>query len=229
MKGHIRERSPGHWAIILDTHDATGKRKRRWHSFAGTKREAQIQCAKLVSEAQGGGAIDPSRVTLNEYLDRFLRDWVPLHLVARSVERYTGSLGHARRHLGDRRLQSLRPADVAGPGACNPATRSCPQRLGQAPGWAALSACIPGPGDRNAPQRNAGAAVAGHRHGCRPSDGGAGAGADRRAWDSDQGAEDAPRPAHHLAAPSHRGRTPQPLASTARAAACPWHGEGPGR
>ena len=113
MKGHIRERSPGHWAIILDTHDATGKRKRRWHSFAGTKREAQIQCAKLVSEAQGGGAIDPSRVTLNEYLDRFLRDWVPLHLVARSVERYTGSLGHARRHLGDRRLQSLRPADLA--------------------------------------------------------------------------------------------------------------------
>jgi hypothetical protein len=29
MKGHIRERSPGRWAIILDTHDpGTGKRKR---------------------------------------------------------------------------------------------------------------------------------------------------------------------------------------------------------
>ena len=36
MRGHIRERSPGHWAIILDVRDAAGARKRRWHSFRGT-------------------------------------------------------------------------------------------------------------------------------------------------------------------------------------------------
>jgi hypothetical protein len=47
MKGHIRERSPGKWAIILDVRDpATGKRRRKWHSFSGTKREAQIECAR---------------------------------------------------------------------------------------------------------------------------------------------------------------------------------------
>jgi hypothetical protein len=47
MKGHIRERSPGHWAIVLDVRDAaTGRRKRRWHSFKGTKREAQTKCAQ---------------------------------------------------------------------------------------------------------------------------------------------------------------------------------------
>jgi len=47
VKGHIRERSPGHWAIILDMRDpATGKRKRKWHSFKGTKREAQIECSR---------------------------------------------------------------------------------------------------------------------------------------------------------------------------------------
>jgi hypothetical protein len=46
MKGHIRERSPGHWAIILDQLDpATGERKRKWHSFAGTKRQAQVECS----------------------------------------------------------------------------------------------------------------------------------------------------------------------------------------
>jgi hypothetical protein len=26
MKGHIRERSPGHWAIVIDAQDAAGKR-----------------------------------------------------------------------------------------------------------------------------------------------------------------------------------------------------------
>jgi hypothetical protein len=31
MKGHIRERSPGRWAIIIDLRDpATGKRRRKW-------------------------------------------------------------------------------------------------------------------------------------------------------------------------------------------------------
>ena len=30
MKGHIRERSPGHWAIVIDVRDAkTGRRKRK--------------------------------------------------------------------------------------------------------------------------------------------------------------------------------------------------------
>ena len=44
MKGHIRERSHGQWAIVLDVRDPEfGKRKRKWHSFKGTKREAQIQ------------------------------------------------------------------------------------------------------------------------------------------------------------------------------------------
>jgi hypothetical protein len=49
MKGSIRERSPGHWAIILDQRDpATGKRK--WHSFKGTKRQAETERSRLITE-----------------------------------------------------------------------------------------------------------------------------------------------------------------------------------
>lgn len=114
MKGHIRERSPGHWAIVIDGRDSqTGKRKRRWHSFTGTKRQAQIECARLISEAQGGASVDPSRITLAHLLDRFERDWVALHATPASARRYALSLGYARRHLGERRLQSLRRADLA--------------------------------------------------------------------------------------------------------------------
>jgi integrase len=115
MKGHIRERSPGHWAIVIDVRDPqTGKRKRRWHSFAGTKRQAQVECARLISEMQGGAAVDPSRTTVSQFLDRFERDWVALHVSAASAQRYATSLSFVRRHLGDRRLQALRPADLAG-------------------------------------------------------------------------------------------------------------------
>jgi Arm domain-containing DNA-binding protein len=65
MKGHLRERSPGHWAIVIDVRDpATGKRKRRWHSFTGTKRQAQVACARLISEIQTGAVVEPGRITV---------------------------------------------------------------------------------------------------------------------------------------------------------------------
>jgi hypothetical protein len=54
MKGHLRERSPGHWAIILDIRDAAGQRKRKWHSFKGTKREAQVKKAELIAAMSQG-------------------------------------------------------------------------------------------------------------------------------------------------------------------------------
>jgi Arm domain-containing DNA-binding protein len=73
MKGHIRQRSPGHWAIVIDVRDPqTGKRKRRWRSFAGTKRQAQVEAARLISERQNGTAIEPNRITLGQFLDKWL-------------------------------------------------------------------------------------------------------------------------------------------------------------
>jgi integrase len=114
MRGHIRERSPGHFAIVLDHRDpVTGERRRRWHSFRGSKREAQIQCAKLVAELQNGTPIDSSKVTVVGFLERFDRDWAATHVSPHSRERYRSALDHVRRHLGDRLLQRVRPADLA--------------------------------------------------------------------------------------------------------------------
>jgi hypothetical protein len=62
MKGHIRERSPGRWAIVLEVQDeATGKRKRRWHSFTGTKSAARVECARLITELKSGNALSRTR------------------------------------------------------------------------------------------------------------------------------------------------------------------------
>ena len=75
MKGHLRERSPGHWAIVIDLRDpATGKRRRKWHSFTGTKRAAQIECARLISEMQRGTYLEPNKTTVAQFLDRWLAD-----------------------------------------------------------------------------------------------------------------------------------------------------------
>ncbi|MGH6867648.1 MAG: hypothetical protein ACREDA_01990 [Methylocella sp.] len=55
MKGQIGERSPGHWAIVLETRDPeTGKRRRKWHSFQGSKLAAQTECSPLITESAPG-------------------------------------------------------------------------------------------------------------------------------------------------------------------------------
>ena len=88
MKGHIRERSPGHWAIVIDVRNPqTGERKRRWHSFAGTKRQAQIECARLISEIQTGAAVEPGRITVAQFLDQWLAHIKP-QVTPRTHERY---------------------------------------------------------------------------------------------------------------------------------------------
>jgi integrase len=88
MKGHIRERSPGSWAIILDIKDPeSGERRRKWHSFKGTKRQAQTECARLISLMQSGGYQEPTKVTLAT----FLETWLEAHraqVAPRTFERY---------------------------------------------------------------------------------------------------------------------------------------------
>jgi integrase len=114
MRGHLKERSPGHWAIVLEIRDPeSGKRKRKWHSFAGSKRAAQIECARLIAELSGGGYVEPARTTLTEFLDRWL-EHVKTQVSPRSHERYCEL---ARKNivplLGTTALSKLQPAAIS--------------------------------------------------------------------------------------------------------------------
>lgn len=90
MKGHIRERSPGHWAIVLDVGEIdpkTGKKKRKWHSFTGTKRQAQSECARLIAEIKSGGYVEPTKQTVSEFLAEWLTFIKPT-VTPKTHERY---------------------------------------------------------------------------------------------------------------------------------------------
>ena len=158
MKGHLKERSPGHWAIIIDVPDPqTGKRRRKWHSFKGTKREAQIESARLISAVQGGTYLEPSKTTLAQFLDRWL-EHMASQVSPKSHARY-GEL--ARKNiaplLGSVVLTQLRPVLISGAyskaltqgrrdgsGGLSPHTvthmhRVLKQALGQAVKWELLA------------------------------------------------------------------------------------------
>jgi integrase len=158
MKGSIRERSPGHWAVILDQRDpATGKRKRKWHSFEGTKRQAQIECSRLITAMSGGTYLEPNKITLAVFLSRWL-DHIKSQVSPKSHERYSG-IGNQNiiPALGAVLLTKLKPAQISAAysealtsgrrdnsGGLSPRTvghmhRVLKQALGQAVRWELLN------------------------------------------------------------------------------------------
>ena len=114
MKGHIRERSPGHWAIVLDVRDGeTGKRKRRWHSFKGGKREAQIECSRLIAALSGGSYLEPNKITMVLFFERWLAH-VHSQISPKSHERYSEIIRkNIIPDLGAVLLTKLRPAQIS--------------------------------------------------------------------------------------------------------------------
>jgi integrase len=113
MKGHIKERSPGHWAIILDI-KKDGARKRKWHSFKGTKREAQVECARLVAAMDEGSYVEKNKLTVGQFLNDRLTAWeAAKRITPKSVERYRELIDNQIiPHLGEKLLQSLKPIDI---------------------------------------------------------------------------------------------------------------------
>jgi integrase len=111
MTGHVRRRGERSWELKYDVGtDATGRRKTRYASFKGTKRDAAIELAKLIAGAAGGDQVDPSRMTVAEFLDRWERDWVGSNVSPKTGERYRELLRlHVRPHIGEGRIQKLRP------------------------------------------------------------------------------------------------------------------------
>jgi len=113
MRGHLRERSPGHWAIVIDTVDAaTGKRKRKWHSFEGTKRQAQVRCAELIAQSKDAGYIVPSKATFAEFLTRWI-EHKRGKLSAQSHKRYSELVRlHIAPALGGTPLKKIEPQQI---------------------------------------------------------------------------------------------------------------------
>ncbi len=53
MKGHVRRRGKSSWAVVIDIgYDELGKRRQKWHSVKGTKRDAEQELVRLLNELQ---------------------------------------------------------------------------------------------------------------------------------------------------------------------------------
>src|SRR5260370_17321725 len=108
--GHMVERGRGRWSIVLSVKDAaTGKRRRQWHSFAGTKREAAQERIRLLAAINQGTALEPNKTSLAKYLDQWLGH-IRASVSPRTVEDYRAIITrHLPPELGDVILTNLTP------------------------------------------------------------------------------------------------------------------------
>jgi integrase len=91
--------------------DANGKRRTRYANFRGTKREAQIELAKLVAAADAGTLVEPSKLTISDYAKAWLDG--PHGLAGKTAERYRQLVDQQiNPHLGAMTLQKLKPSHV---------------------------------------------------------------------------------------------------------------------
>ena len=91
----------------------TGKRRTCRTGIFTTKREAEVAEARARADASNGIHVDPSRVTVAEYLKRWLRQLDPAKVAARTREVYESYVvHHIIPYLGTIKLQQLRPDQI---------------------------------------------------------------------------------------------------------------------
>ncbi len=114
MKGHIRKRGKRSWAVVIDLGcDANGKRRQKWHTVHGAKRDAQRELADLLSSLNKGDYVEPSRMKVSEYLDRWLSEYAKLNVSPKTYERYTDIISrNIKPALGEYHLSKLRPLHI---------------------------------------------------------------------------------------------------------------------
>src|SRR5437588_12996139 len=114
MKGSIKQRSEGSYTLIVDQPRQRGeKRKQKWITFKGTKREAQRELARLVTEMDDGSFQEPSKITLAQFFERWLT-----HMTSQVDERtHVGYAEKVRKNvnplLGSTLLSRLQPEQIS--------------------------------------------------------------------------------------------------------------------
>ena len=111
MNGHIRKRETQQgvsWQVILDRgEDNNGKRLRNYYTFS-TKKEAQAALNGKIAEYNKGAYIEPSRMTVKECAEEWMKVQVCPRLAANTIHGYAVNLErHTIPYIGNIPVQKL--------------------------------------------------------------------------------------------------------------------------
>ena len=114
MKGSIRRRSKNSWELTLDLgRDAQGRRQRKFVAVKGSKSDAARHLRELLGSLDRGLPVNTVKITMAEWLDRWLSEHVAPNRRQRTTERYRDvTRKHIKPHIGHVQLTRLTPSDI---------------------------------------------------------------------------------------------------------------------
>jgi len=113
--GGLTEVIPGKKYIIKTSigKDTSGKYKFHKETVNGTARQAVRRIREIQHQLDSGAFIKPNRLTLKEYLEKWLADYVSTRLSPRSLERYSGIVhNYLIPEMGRLTLAQLKPEHI---------------------------------------------------------------------------------------------------------------------
>ncbi len=95
-QGHIRQRGHRSWQLKFDLgrDPLTGKRLSRFVTFQGTRREAQAELNRLLTRKTEGTYVDPTKMTVAEYLEHWLAVDIERRVANKTAARHRGIVRH---------------------------------------------------------------------------------------------------------------------------------------
>jgi len=114
-RGYVRQRAKGTWSLTveLEPDPTTGERRQRFETVVGSKKLADERLAALLGEVAGGRLGDAGRMTVAQFLDRWLAEHARPSLTPKTYSNYVALVNNQIIPvLGRVRLEKLRPADV---------------------------------------------------------------------------------------------------------------------
>ncbi len=115
MRGHIERRGNKSWRLKFDigTDPLTGMRQTRRVTVKGTKKDAEEELNRLLHEIGEGTFVDPSKLTVTEYLDQWIKDYARPNVAPKTAERWTEICEkHLAVNLGTLPLKNLKPLHI---------------------------------------------------------------------------------------------------------------------
>lgn len=96
MKGSIKKRSKGSYSIILElgADPKTGKRRQKWLTVNGTKKDAERELHRRLNEIDRGCFVDPAKLTVAEFLEHWLTNYAEVNVSGKTLERYRSIVKH---------------------------------------------------------------------------------------------------------------------------------------
>lgn len=114
-RGTVRLRGPGIWEIKVDRPRArgVGKRSTIYERVHGTRVDAELKLAAIKQALEQETYIDPSKLTVKQWLELWLSDHAKHRVSAKTFERYSQIVrGHLIPALGAHRLRRLEPLHI---------------------------------------------------------------------------------------------------------------------